>query len=88
MNAPGAKTNANIPSPSHSFVLNTDKPPNNSLTKPITVSDSEKPNPMPIPSKAESKTEFLQAKASALPRTIQLTTISGINKPNVAYRSG
>ena len=36
-----------------------------------------KPIPMPTPSTAEARTGFLLAKASALPRMIQLTTIRG-----------
>ena len=44
---------------------------------PITKSAPVKPIPMPRPSTAEASTPFLLAKASALPRIIQLTTISG-----------
>jgi len=34
---------------------------------------NRKPIPIPIPSRKESKTLFFEAKASALPKTIQLT---------------
>ena len=40
------------------------------------------------PSTAEAATLFLEAKASARPRTIQLTTISGMNTPRDADRAG
>ena len=43
---------------------------------------------MPKASMNESKTPFLLAYASALPRTIQLTTINEIKTPNVEYSSG
>ena len=36
-----------------------------------------KPTPIPRPSTAEARTGFLLAKASALPRMMQLTTMSG-----------
>ena len=47
-----------------------------------------KPNPMPSPSKREDNGPCLEAKASARPKTMQFTTISGMNKPNVAYNAG
>ena len=58
--------------------------PSSSRTSPRTVSERVKPSPIPIPSSAESATLFFDAKASALPRTMQFTTISGINIPRVA----
>lgn len=51
--------------------------PSSSLTAPMRSSAAVKPTPMPRPSTAEAATEFLQANASALPRMMQLTTISG-----------
>ena len=53
-----------------------------SLTAPMHVRESVKPSPIPIPSKAESRTPFLFANISALPRMIQLTTIRGRNTPS------
>jgi hypothetical protein len=43
---------------------------------------------MPIPSNAESHTPFFEANASARPKMIQFTTISGIKTPNDAYNAG
>ena len=40
------------------------------------------------PSTAEAATVFLEAKASARPRTIQLTTIRGMNTPREALSAG
>ena len=62
--------------------------PRNSLIEPITVRESVNPSPIPKPSRAESKTEFLAANASARPSTIQFTTISGINKPKLSEIAG
>ena len=47
-----------------------------------------KPTPIPRPSTAEAITEFLPAKASALPRIMQLTTIRGRNTPSAASSAG
>ena len=38
--------------------------------------------------RAEARTPFLEAKASARPRTIQFTTISGMNTPRLWDRAG
>ena len=73
-----------IPSASISLLPNIAKSPSNSLIKPMAVRDIVKPSPIPMPSNAESRMEFLFANASALPRTIQLTTISGMKSPRVA----
>ena len=62
--------------------------PKISLIEPKKVKDRVNPIPDPIPSSIESITQFLEAKLSALPSTIQLTTISGINIPNTLYKSG
>ena len=84
MKAPGARMNSSIPSPWMNFRPNTEPLPSASRTAPSRVSDSVKPNPMPIPSSAESATLFFEANASARPRMMQLTTISGMNTPSVA----
>ena len=44
--------------------------------------------PIPMPSRTESHTPFLLAKASARPRMMQFTTISGMNRPRVLYAAG
>ena len=51
--------------------------PKNSLTAPIRVSARVKPIPINNPSRIDQPTLFLLAKLSALPRIMQLTTISG-----------
>ena len=55
---------------------------------PKSVRDRVKPNPMPIPSTIEARGVFFEAKDSALPRIIQLTTIRGINIPRLSYSAG
>ena len=88
-NAPGANTNTKIPStPAATFIPKNDKLPKNSRTIPNNVNDMVKPKPIPNPSKSELKMPFLDAKASARPNTIQLTTIKGINNPNCPCNSG
>lgn len=62
--------------------------PRSSLTAPRSVKAMEKPKPIPMPSKRLATGPFLQAKASARPRIIQFTTISGMYKPSVAYIAG
>ena len=62
--------------------------PNNSRMQPKMVRAKVKPNPIPIPSKSDARGEFLAAKASARPRIIQLTTISGIKRPSDLSTSG
>ena len=47
-----------------------------------------KPSPIPTPSSADANTPFFDAKASALARMIQLTTINGINIPSDLFSSG
>ena len=59
-------------------ILNIVPFPKTSLIIPRTVRASVNPSPDPIPSNIESITLFLEAKLSALPKTIQLTTIRGI----------
>ena len=62
--------------------------PRISRTAPITVSASVKPRPMPTPSRIESSGEFFEAKASARPRMMQFTTISGMKTPSAPYSAG
>ena len=78
--APGAITKSNVlgNASGSTATLKSVPEPINSRTRPITVRAIVKPSPIPIPSKNESTGEFLEANASALPRMIQLTTISGI----------
>ena len=54
----------------------------------MVVSERVKPRPMPTPSSIESKAEFFEAKASARPRMMQFTTISGMKTPSDAYSAG
>ena len=68
--------------------LNTLPVPNNSLVLPKTVSAKVKPSPIPRPSKPDEIILFLEANDSALARTIQLTTIRGINRPKDEYSEG
>ena len=85
MNAPGGSTKSNILRDSgRSVIPNTEPAPSISRTTPSAVRPIVKPKPIPIPSKILSIGPFLQAKASARPRMIQFTTISGINNPSVA----
>ena len=44
--------------------------------------------PIPMPSSMLSKTVFLEAKASARPSTMQLTTINGMNRPKLSPNAG
>ena len=46
------------------------------------------PSPWVRPSAAEARTPCLEAKASARPRMMQLTTIRGMNTPNPSERAG
>jgi len=62
--------------------------PRTSLIRPISVMARVNPKPVNKPSAAESRTGFLEAKLSALPKIIQLTTISGRNTPSDEYKSG
>lgn len=86
--APGANTKTRIPSAGENFIPKKDKLPKNSRTILNNVKDKVKPNPIPNPSIAELKIVFFEANASALPKTIQLTTIKGINNPNCTCKSG
>jgi hypothetical protein len=58
------------------------------LTDPRIVNAIENPKPIPNPSKKDSNTLLLYANDSALPKIKQLTTISGINNPKLAYNTG
>ena len=64
------------------LIPNTDPLPRASLIAPNTVRDRVNPSPVPTPSTRDASTPFFDAKLSALPNTIQLTTIRGINNPN------
>ena len=81
---PGASMNisAGVKFAGAKLILNTDPLPRASLIAPNTVRDKVNPSPDPIPSIKEANTPFFDAKLSALPNTIQLTTIRGINNPN------
>ena len=80
--------NSNIPSPSINLNPKIEPLPRISRTAPRTVKAKVNPMPIPSPSTMEDKILFLEAKASALPKTIQLTTISGINNPSASNRAG
>ena len=54
----------------------------------ISASASVKPMPVPSPSASESITPFLQANASARPRMMQFTTISGMKMPSDSESAG
>jgi hypothetical protein len=58
--------------------------PMSSRMEPISIRASVKPNPMPMPSMAEASTPFFEANASARARMMQLTTMSGINRPSAS----
>ena len=89
MNAPGARTKIRIPSASPmNFIPNIEPEPKTSLTIPKIVNPSVNPSPIPIPSNIEFITLFLLAKASALPKIRQFTTINGINNPKLSYNAG
>jgi hypothetical protein len=87
-NAPGGLTNKSMPSPWMNFILNIEPLPNISRTLPRRRRAKVKPSPIPRPSIREVKTLFFEAKASALPRTMQLTTISGMKIPSWSYMLG
>ena len=85
MNAPGARIKSVAPKLSGKREKENILPePKNSRRSPSNVSAIVKPNPIPIPSKTEDKALFFAAKASALPNTIQFTTIRGINIPKLS----
>ncbi|CAD7773382.1 MAG: hypothetical protein KIIPBIDF_00440 [Candidatus Methanoperedenaceae archaeon GB50] len=60
--------------------------PNTSRKIAKVVRDIVNPKPIPRPSAIDSEIEFLLAKASARPKTIQLTTIKGIKIPKDKYK--
>ena len=51
--------------------------PRSSRIRPMATSAPVKPAPIPSPSRADSPTLLREAKASARPRMMQLTTIRG-----------
>ena len=61
--------------------------PSTSRTAPRTASPNVKPIPIPKPSTNECQTLFRLAKASALPRMTQFTTINGMNRPRLLWSS-
>ena len=86
MNAPGAAP-GNRKSVVHagiSFISKTAPQVRNSRIIPSIVKVKVNPNPIPKPSSTERNGEFFEANASALPSTMQLTTISGINIPKAS----
>lgn len=62
--------------------------PKNSRALPKIVSAMANPSPMPTPSIIDERTLFFEANASALPKTMQFTTIKGMNKPRLWYNEG
>ena len=89
MNAPGGRTNNRMLNVSGSRVNPKIEPePSSSRHIPRRVRPKVNPSPIPIPSNREAMGEFFAAKASALPKIIQFTTISGMNNPNDASTSG
>ena len=86
-NAPGASTITEKGlNPSHiTGVPNSVPAPNTSRMEPRKVRDMVKPSPMPRPSAMASGTVFLAAKASARPRMMQFTTMSGTKMPSCWY---
>ena len=82
MKAPGARTKISTPYSSGNTRSENSAPvPRSSRTMPRRVNPKVKPRPMPRPSQSDAKGLFLAAKASARPRTIQFTTIRGMNRP-------
>ena len=57
--------------------------PSNSLTAPRQNKPKVNPRPIPSPSIKDLPTVFLEAKASALPRITQFTTMSEIKAPRL-----
>lgn len=89
MNAPGGSTNKSMFVVSGSMLIPNSVPlPSSSLTMPNRVRANVNPMPQPIPSRMLSNGEFLHAKASARPRIMQLTTMSGMYIPNAAFIEG
>ena len=62
--------------------------PTSSRMAPSTASAAVKPSPMPRPSAVEATRPFLEAKASARPRMMQLTTMRGMNTPRLSDSAG
>ena len=75
-------------SPSINLYPNIEPLPRASLTAPNKVKAKAKPNPIPNPSISEEIKLCFEAKPSALPKTIQFTTISGINIPSASKSAG
>ena len=67
---------------------NIDPLPKTSLTIPKDVRPIVKPIPIPTASNIDCHILFLEAKASARPKIIQLTTINGIKMPNAPCKLG
>ena len=84
MKAPGARTNTKMASPPMNFQPKMEPLPNISRIEPKMVSAIEYPKPMLMPSMAEAPMPFFEANASARPKTIQLTTMSGMKRPSVS----
>ena len=61
--------------------------PVNSRSAAITASAIVNPIPMPTPSAALLRTPFLEANASARPRMMQFTTMSGMKIPSFSHRA-
>ena len=76
-----------MPSPSI-WNPNTQPFPTSSLNIPISVRPTVNPRPIPSPSNIDGSTLFLEAYASARPRMIQFTTISGIYSPRLLLSDG
>ena len=88
--APGASTKIRIPSEVGLMNLypKTDPFPKASRMQPNRMRAKVNPSPIPNPSIKEEITELREAKASARPKTIQFTTINGINIPSVLCKAG
>lgn len=87
--APGASTKSVIPKSSGKKETENILPdPRNSRAIPNAVSANVKPKPIPTPSKSEEITLFFAANASALPNTIQFTTMRGIKIPKLSAKAG
>ena len=90
MNAPGGKIKMiNVLAFSETNDIPNKLPlPKISLTAPNKVKAIINPSPIPKASIIESSKLFFEAKASALPRIKQFTTINGIKIPNCSYKNG
>ena len=90
MNAPGARTKMSmvLASSGTNLKLKIEPLPSISRMLPSLVSDMVNPIPIPNPSSMDGHTGFFDAKASALPNTMQFTTIRGMKSPKVSYIEG